>query len=72
MSTEEGIKAYNKTLGRPRGVTSGEDNLPVHLLLLPELERSPRGVSGYDMCYVCSFVRTDRVAGGCQLNTGSN
>ena len=57
---------------RPRGVTLRKDSLSVHLFLLPELERSPRGVAGYDKCYVRSCVRTDRVAGGCQLITEIN
>ena len=57
---------------RPRGVTLRKDRFSVHLFLLPELERSPRGVAGCDKCYVRSCVRSDRVAGGCQLITGIN
>ena len=54
---------------RPRGVTLRKDSFSVRLILLPELERSPRGVAGYDKCYVRSCVRLDRDAGSCQLIT---
>ena len=65
-------KRYNKTVGRPRGVTSEKDNLTVHLSLPPVLEKGASVVASFDKHYVRSCVRSGWVADSCQLITGFN